>query len=188
MTTLSYKVLILRGEIWCCWLLLLEGNVDKCNRPIAQGHHITAAIAATAVILLQIVMVSLGTHLVKNHESQFKNQRVLNWKYLGLYVTRHLSWKQTPKLFSTVCWNLNKIVLLFKAQKRLKQVCFVERQPQWQPQKSHDGILYKNIFRSIDRFTGCMPWIIFRLWGFLCVRDAGGRAKWQNHCYCYYYH
>ena len=151
MTTLSYKVLILRGEIWCCWLLLLEGNVDKWNRPIAQGHHITAAIAATAVILLQIVMVSLGTHLVKNHESQFKNQCVLNWKYLGLYVTRHLSWKQTPKLFSTVCWNLNKIVLLFKAQKRLNQVCFVERQPQWQPQKSHDGILYKNIFRSIDR-------------------------------------
>ena len=51
-------------------MTLIEGNVDKCNRPIAQGDHITAAIAATAVILLQIVMVSLGTHLVKNHESQ----------------------------------------------------------------------------------------------------------------------
>ena len=30
------------------------------------------------VILLQIVMVSPGTHLVKNHESQFKNIRDRN--------------------------------------------------------------------------------------------------------------
>ena len=43
--------------------------------------------------LLQIVVVSPGTHLVKNHESlsitnesQFTNE-VLNWKCLGLYVT-----------------------------------------------------------------------------------------------------
>ena len=37
-----------------CWsLFLLKGNVDKCNRPIARGDHITAAIAAaTAVILV----------------------------------------------------------------------------------------------------------------------------------------
>ena len=42
-------------------------------------------------------MVSPGTHLVKKHdphcitnESQFKKHRVLNWKCLGLYVTRQL--------------------------------------------------------------------------------------------------
>ena len=47
------------------------------------------------LILSQIVMVSPGTDLLKSHESQsktsefqFKKQRVLNWKYLGLYVTR----------------------------------------------------------------------------------------------------
>ena len=44
---------------------------------MAQGDHITAAIAATAVILLEIVMVSLGTHLVKNHESQCRNIRAI---------------------------------------------------------------------------------------------------------------
>ena len=31
-----------------------------------------------------------------------KNKRVQNWKYLGLYVTRQLNWRQTPKLFTTV--------------------------------------------------------------------------------------
>ena len=42
-----------------------------------------------AVILLQIVMVSPGTHLVKNHESQFKKKKgVLEGKCLDVYVTR----------------------------------------------------------------------------------------------------
>ena len=57
-------------------------------------------------------MVIPGTHLVKKHdpqcrtnESQFKKQQVINWKCLGLYVTRQLIWGQTPKLFSTVYWN-----------------------------------------------------------------------------------
>ena len=39
-------------------------------------------------------------------------------------------------------------------------------------------IFYENIFRSIDRSlrsTGRMPWIILRLRGFLCVREAGRR-------------
>ena len=64
---------------------------------------------ALAVILLQIVMVSPETHLVKKHESlsitsesqfQKKKQGVRNWKCLGLYVTRQLG--QTTKLFITV--------------------------------------------------------------------------------------
>ena len=49
---------------------------------------------------LQIVMVSPGTHLVKNIESQSrniesqikKNLQVCNWKCLGLCVTRQLIW------------------------------------------------------------------------------------------------
>ena len=37
-----------------------------------------------AVILIQIIMVSPGTHLVKNHESQFKKKIVILhlWGYL----------------------------------------------------------------------------------------------------------
>ena len=31
-------------------------------------------------------------------ESQFKKKGVLNCKCLGLYVTRQLNWRQTPKL------------------------------------------------------------------------------------------
>ena len=43
------------------------------------------------VILLQKVMVSPGTHLVKNHESQLEKQQVQNYKCLSLYVTRQLT-------------------------------------------------------------------------------------------------
>ena len=38
----------------------------------------------------------------------------------------------------------------------------------------------QNVFRSIHRTlrpTGRRPWIILRLWGFLCVMDAGGRGN-----------
>ena len=41
-------------------------------RPLSGGLEIEKG----SVILLQIVMVSPGTHLVKNHESQFKKQCV----------------------------------------------------------------------------------------------------------------
>ena len=37
-----------------------------------------------------------------------------------------------------------------------------------------------HMFRYIDRslrLTGRMPWHILRLWGFLCVRDAGCRSN-----------
>ena len=88
-------------------------------------------INASAVIFLQIVMVISGT-LVKNHgsqcrtnESQFKKQWILNWKCLGLYATRQLIWRQTPKLFTLSLHivqftKIKIIVVLFKAHKRLK--------------------------------------------------------------------
>ena len=53
----------------------------------------------------QIVVVSPGAHLAKNHESQFKKQRVQNWKCLGLYLTRQLIWRQTPKFCIIDYWN-----------------------------------------------------------------------------------
>jgi len=45
-----------------------------------------------------VVMVSPGILLVKNHESHSKNKK----SCLGLYVSRQLIWRQTPKLFITV--------------------------------------------------------------------------------------
>ena len=68
-----------------------------------------------SVLLLQIVMVSPSTHLVKNHEFRpITNQLQIKKKkepYLGLYVTRQLIWRQMPKLFITVNWLY--IVLLY---------------------------------------------------------------------------
>ena len=64
-----------------------------------------------AVILLQIVMMSPGAHLLKNcasqsitNESQLrkKEKRKNKEPCLGLYVTRQLIWRQTPKLFITI--------------------------------------------------------------------------------------
>ena len=65
------------------------------------------------LILLQIVMVSSGTHLVKIVSDPVHNQwipvqkkqGVLNWKCWGVYVTRQLIWRQMPILFVTVYWN-----------------------------------------------------------------------------------
>ena len=92
------------------------------------------------MILLQIVRVCLGTHLVKNRESlaahnqwvPIKKKGSLNWKCLGLYVTRQLICGQTPiKLFiqfeiqvddrlwssnadPLLCLSPNKVVFLLK--------------------------------------------------------------------------
>ena len=59
----------------------------------------TTVLRKTSVILLQIVMVSPGNHLVRNHESlsrasesQVQKKESLKLKMLGwgLHVTRHL--------------------------------------------------------------------------------------------------
>ena len=87
------------------------------------------------MILLQIVMVSPGTHLEKNHEShcranefQFKKLQVLNWKCLGLYVTRQLVWRQTQKLCIKQVTEI-KIMLYsvyrLKVQQKTKRKCVV---------------------------------------------------------------
>ena len=71
----------------------------------------------TAVILLQIVMVSTGTHFVKNRESQSKNRetQTKNRKYqkkkkkkkaklkmLWPSCNQTVNLQRTPKLFTTV--------------------------------------------------------------------------------------
>ena len=77
-----------------------------------------------AVISLQMVMLSPETHLVKNHESQFKKQRVLSWKCLVLYVTRQLIWqdKLQNSLYSLLKLKIYSIYC--KAWQRLKEIWF----------------------------------------------------------------
>ena len=59
--------------------------------------------AVPPVILLQIVSKSLDSSSkkscvpVQNQWVPVKKLRVRNWKCLGLYVTRQLIWRQTPK-------------------------------------------------------------------------------------------
>ena len=58
----------------------------------------------TAVILLQIVMVSPGTHFVKNRESQLKkNKKKTNptLKMLWPLCNQTVILQRTPKLFTT---------------------------------------------------------------------------------------
>ena len=106
-----------------------------------------------AVILLQIVMVSPGTHLAKNHESQSRaiechknysktripeslcNHRV-NLKTHS--KTRYYSLLKDSeiKIYSFYC----------QAQQRLKEICIIKQLPQEQPQKLHkQGILQKHL-------------------------------------------
>ena len=67
------------------------------------------------------------TLLLRSHElspeqlnPSTKKPGVLNCKCLGLYVTRQLIWRQTPKLCVTVYWN--KIYsFCCKARQRLKE-------------------------------------------------------------------
>ena len=64
-------------------MLPLNKQINKQkDLPIFKTISAFALVIVT-VILLQIVMVSPGTHLVKNHESQFKNTS----PWVFLYVT-----------------------------------------------------------------------------------------------------
>ena len=118
-----------------------------------------------SVILLQIDMVSPGTHLEKYHESlsrtnesQFKNN-----EFLDLYVTTQLIWRQTPKLCITVYWNRN-ISFYCQAQQKLKEIRVLKQQPQEQPLKSlKQDILQKHFTKtsSGQSINLCIPWDVY---------------------------
>ena len=75
---------------------IVEGNekdLSGCRKDVL--FMLNSSLQEWSVILLEIV--SPGIHLVKKLESQsrtietqFKKQRVRNWKSLGLYVTKQL--------------------------------------------------------------------------------------------------
>ena len=126
-------------------------------------------------------MVSPGTHLVENHES---HSRTIEFQYktkwvLGSFVTTQLIWSQTPELCTTVYWS--KINFFYcKAQKRVKEISIVYKQPKEQPQKfTQTGYSTKT---SSDRLIvlcvhGMHTTKYWASWGFLCLRDAGRRGN-----------
>ena len=101
------------------------------------------------VILLQIVMVSPGTHLVKNHESllsitnesQFKITRSLKLKMLWLLCKQTINLEADAKTLFYSLLKLKCIVRLwYLKHKKDKQICIFKQQPQ----KSHgQDIMYE---------------------------------------------
>ena len=78
------------------------------------------------VILLQIVLVSPGTHLVKNHESlsitnevQFKKTRSPKLKMLGFLCNQTVNLETDAKTLNYSLLKLNySLSIIFKVQKR----------------------------------------------------------------------
>ena len=70
-----------------------------------------------------------------------------------------------------------------KTQKRLKEMCVVKNSNK-NRHRDHTKQDFLQRQLHIDqslRPRGRMPWIILRLWEFLCIRDPGRRGK-KNHC------
>ena len=123
-------------------MLITVGAQGLTIKGIVQTHT-----PEGAMILLQIAMVSPGTHLVKNHESlsttsesQLKRTN-LKLKMLGPLCNQTVNLKTDSK---TLYHSILKLYYILQIHK----------------------------FRSINGSLcpiGCMPSIILRLWGFLCV-------------------
>ena len=121
-------------------------------------------------------MLSPVVHLEKNNESQSRTiesqlkRRVLSRKCLGLYVTRQLIWRHSPKLFNTV------YTFWLKHRKRLKLLRIVKQKPQI----SHEDILQKTFSDwSIDFGVlrdACQE---ISLGIFMCQERR--TQGWQNH-------
>ena len=74
--------------------------------------------------------------------------------------------------------DINKVLLSCKVQRRLKKYASLNSH-----KNSHRNpmnmILYKNIFRLIDRLIFASHELFVRPWGFLYVRDAERRVSLQ---------
>ena len=75
-------------------------------------------------------MVSPGTHLVKNHESQFKKE-TLKLKVLGPLCNQTVNLKTDSKTlyYSILKLKYSEGSLYFKAQQRLREICIIKQQP-----------------------------------------------------------
>ena len=105
--------------------------------------------------------------------SLFK-KRVLNWKCLGLFVTRQLLNLKTDS--KSLYYSLLKLKYIFTKKKMRGLKCASLNNSHVNSHRNHTNrIFYKDIFITIDRSlrpTGRSHWIIWRLWGLLCVEAA----------------
>ena len=125
-----------------------------------------------SVILLQMVMVSPGTHLVKIHESQFTTiESQFKNKSPGSLCDHTVNLKIDSKtLYCTVYWNENILLLLSSTIKEKKKFVSLNNCHKKSHRNHTKRTLFKNILRSINlslHLTGRIPQIILRLWGFL---------------------
>ena len=128
------------------------------------------------VILLQIVMVCPWIHLVKNHESQLKKKGP-KWKMLGSLCNETVNLKTDSQ---TLYYSILKLKYSssIKAKRNMHHQTTSIRTA---TEITWTGYCYKNTCSDwlIDRCLGptrCMLWIILRLLGFSCVREAGRRT------------
>ena len=125
------------------------------------------------MILLQIVMVSPGTDLVKNEESQRRSIecQCKNTSALGLICNHTVSKDRLQN--SVVQFTEVKIFSFYcRSQQRLKEICAVKQQPQEQPHKSHkwdilqkplqfEQSITKKLFPCASFFFTGLVWKVF---------------------------
>ena len=131
-----------------------------------------------AMILLQIAMVSpAGTHLVKNHESQSRTSESqlkrtnLKLKMLGPLCNQTVNLKTDSKTLYHSILKLQYSPSILRHNNGLKKYASLNNMHNNCHRNYMNGIFYKYT-RSINGSLcpiGWMPWIILRLWGFLCV-------------------
>ena len=143
-----------------------------------------------SVILLQMIMVSPGTHLAKK---KLRVQVQNHWVPVQKTMTHKLIFggplcNHADNLSEDKFQNWSKLCATVKWNKKTPSI--VKQQLQEQPQKSHELDILQKHLQFTDRSlhcTGRMPWIIIlRLWHFLCIRDAGcGGNKITDCCCCF---
>ena len=153
----------------------MGGWMDSCMVKW-KWLQITAKISwIHTVILLQIVMVCPWTYLVKNHESQLKKKSP-KLKMVGSLCNQTVNLKTNSQ---TLYYSILKLKYSssIKAKRNMHHQTTSIRTA---TEITWTGYCYKNTGSDwlIDRCLGptrCMLWIILRIWGFSCVREAGRR-------------
>ena len=87
---------------------------------------------STIVILLQIVLVSPGTHLMKDHESQSRTNESQNkseTEKLGPLYNKTVNLKTDFKTVYNSALKLKYSLSFLKHNKRIKDICIVKQQP-----------------------------------------------------------
>ena len=121
--------------------------------------------------LLQIVMVSPGTYLVKIHESQFTTiESQFKNKSPGSLCNHTVNLKIDSKTLYYSLLKLKYTPSIVKHKKEKKKFVSLNNSHNNSHRNHTNRTFFKNILRSINlslHLTGRIPQIILRLWGFL---------------------